>query len=88
MAKHRCLFAEYDRPELGGPLILYMGTEAEKQKYIKGILSAEDIWCQGFSEPDHGSDLGSAQCRAVKDGDEYVVKDRRSGPAWVATPST
>jgi alkylation response protein AidB-like acyl-CoA dehydrogenase len=50
-----------------------MGSEAEKAKYIKGILSAEDIWCQGFSEPDHGSDLGSAQCKAVKDGDEYVV---------------
>jgi alkylation response protein AidB-like acyl-CoA dehydrogenase len=50
-----------------------MGSDADKAKYIKGILSAEDIWCQGFSEPDHGSDLGSAQCKAVKDGDEYVV---------------
>ncbi len=56
-----------------GPLILEMGTEEEKQKYIRGILSAEDIWCQGFSEPDHGSDLGSAQTRAVRDGDEYVI---------------
>ncbi len=56
-----------------GPLILHMGSAAEKEQYIKGILSAEDIWCQGFSEPDHGSDLGSAQCKAVKDGDEYVV---------------
>jgi alkylation response protein AidB-like acyl-CoA dehydrogenase len=56
-----------------GPLILHMGTEADKQRYIQGILSAEDIWCQGFSEPDHGSDLGNAQCRAVKDGDEYIV---------------
>ena len=43
-----------------GPLILDMGTEADKQRYIKNILSAEDIWCQGFSEPDHGSDSG--QC--------------------------
>lgn len=56
-----------------GPLILLRGTEAEKQKYIKGILTADDIWCQGFSEPDHGSDLGNAQCRAVKDGDDYVI---------------
>ena len=56
-----------------GPLILDMGSEADKQRYIKNILSAEDIWCQGFSEPDHGSDLGNAQVRAVKDGDEYVI---------------
>jgi alkylation response protein AidB-like acyl-CoA dehydrogenase len=56
-----------------GPLINDIGTEAEKEKYLKGILSAEDVWCQGFSEPDHGSDLGNAQCRAVRDGDEYVV---------------
>ena len=74
MAKHRVPFLPNTIGlNWAGPLILHMGTEAEKQKYIKGILSAEDIWCQGFSEPDHGSDLGSAQCRAVKDGDEYVI---------------
>lgn len=56
-----------------GPLILHMGREEDKKKYIKGILSAEDIWCQGFSEPDHGSDLGNTQCRAERDGDEYVI---------------
>ena len=56
-----------------GPLILDIGTEEDKAKYIKGILSAEDIWCQGFSEPDHGSDLGNAQTRAVRDGDDYIV---------------
>ena len=56
-----------------GPLLLDRGTHEEKQNYIKGILSAESIWCQGFSEPDHGSDLGNAQTRAVRDGDEYVI---------------
>jgi alkylation response protein AidB-like acyl-CoA dehydrogenase len=56
-----------------GPLLLQMGTEEDRKRYIKGILTAEDIWCQGFSEPDHGSDLGSAQCRAVREGDAYIV---------------
>jgi|TARA_R110000772_G_scaffold128787_1_gene236541 alkylation response protein AidB-like acyl-CoA dehydrogenase len=56
-----------------GPLINDMGTEAEKARYLKGILTGEDIWCQGFSEPDHGSDLGNAQLRARRDGDEYVL---------------
>ena len=60
-----------------GPLINDIGTDAEKAKYLKRILSAEDIWCQGFSEPDHGSDLGSAQTRAVRDGDDYVINGQK-----------
>ena len=56
-----------------GPLILQQGTEEDMKKYIKGILNADDIWCQGFSEPDHGSDLGNAQVKAVKDGDDYII---------------
>lgn len=56
-----------------GPLILHMGSESDKKKYLKGILSCEDVWCQGFSEPDHGSDLGMAQTRAVREGDEFVL---------------
>jgi alkylation response protein AidB-like acyl-CoA dehydrogenase len=54
-----------------GPLILDVGSEAQRRRYIKNILSAEEIWCQGFSEPDHGSDLGNAQLKAVRDGDTY-----------------
>ncbi len=56
-----------------GPLILAIGTEAEKQRYIKNILSAEDIWCQGFSEPDNGSDLAATTTRATSDGDHYIL---------------
>lgn len=56
-----------------GPLLLDIGREEDKRRYIKPMLSAEEIWCQGFSEPEHGSDLGSAQTKAMRDGDEYVI---------------
>ncbi len=60
-----------------GPLILAIGTEAQKQRYIRGMLSGDDIWCQGFSEPDNGSDLAHCQTRAVRvsdsAGDAYIL---------------
>jgi alkylation response protein AidB-like acyl-CoA dehydrogenase len=56
-----------------GPLLLDIGREEDKRRFIKPMLSAEEIWCQGFSEPEHGSDLGSAQTKAVRDGEEYVI---------------
>ena len=56
-----------------GPLLLDIGREEDKRRFIKPMLSAEEIWCQGFSEPEHGSDLGSAQTKAVRVGDEYVI---------------
>ncbi|QWG14433.1 acyl-CoA dehydrogenase family protein [Bradyrhizobium sediminis] len=56
-----------------GPLILAMGTEEAKKRYIKGILNADDIWCQGFSEPDQGSDLANSQLAAKRDGNDYVL---------------
>ena len=60
-----------------GPTILRLGTEAQKRRYIKGILSGDDIWCQGFSEPDHGSDLGNAQTKARREGDSYIIEGRK-----------
>ena len=59
--------------KLVAPVIWTFGTEAQKHSYLPRILSGEDYWCQGFSEPGSGSDLASLQCRAVKDGDRYIL---------------
>jgi alkylation response protein AidB-like acyl-CoA dehydrogenase len=56
-----------------GPAIMGHGNAAQKEFYLPRILSGEDVWCQGYSEPGSGSDLASLQCRAVPDGDDYIV---------------
>ncbi len=56
-----------------GPLLIDLGTEEQQRKYLPGILSGEDYWTQGYSEPNSGSDLASLSCKAVPDGDDYVI---------------
>lgn len=59
--------------DLLGPVLIEFGTPEQKAELLPRILSSEDWWCQGFSEPQAGSDLANLQMRAVRDGDDYIV---------------
>jgi len=69
--------------DMVGPMFIRYGTPDQKARFLPRVLSAEDHWCQGFSEPGAGSDLASLKCRAVRKGDRYVINGSK---IWQTAP--
>jgi alkylation response protein AidB-like acyl-CoA dehydrogenase len=77
MERHGCARLPDHAILMLGPLLIRWGTEAQIAEHLPKILSGERIWCQGYSEPNAGSDLASLRTEAVRDGDDYIVNGQK-----------
>ncbi len=88
VAKQIAFVEEFDRagvpraPDMGivmiGPLLIRFGTPEQRAKYLPRIVACEDVWCQGYSEPNSGSDLASLRTEAVLEGDHWIVNGQKT----------